>query len=86
MDREKALEILHSGRIVDENLTNPILVGMQIIAEGHNNEYVEMAAEHDQIWYGDFEESIKNMTEDQVALLGQAGWFVDEEGYWMHFI
>ncbi len=84
MDRTKALEILDSDEVEDHAPVNGILVGMQIITEAHNNEEVGIAAEHDIIWYGDFEESVKNMTENQVLLMGQAGWFQDE-GYWSHF-
>ncbi len=85
MNKQDALDMLSAYNKAGPQPTNAILVGMQIITEAYNHEEIGMAAEHDTIWYGDFEESVKNMTEDQVALLGQAGWFVDD-GYWHHFV
>lgn len=67
-------------------IINKILVGMKIITDAYNNEQVEMDADPSEIWYGKFEESIKNMTKDKVILLAQSGWFIDEEGWWMHLV
>ncbi len=59
-----------------------IIEGLKII-----DQYVKdknLCAEHDQIWFGDYEESVNTMTIDEKTKLEKWGWFEDEEA-WSHF-
>ena len=39
---------------------------------------------HEQMWFGDFEETVEQMAEDEVNQLHLYGWFEDEDS-WSHF-
>lgn len=41
----------------------------------------ELGAEHDQIWFGTFEETAIQMTEDELVLLSIHGFFEDEDSW-----
>ena len=63
-----------------------LLEGMKIIAESLKDEkYIDKAAEHDVFYYGSFEKSIFNMTEEQVRRMAQLGWG-EEYDSWRHFV
>ena len=59
-----------------------ILDGLKII-DDYTTEKA-FSAEHDQIWFGDFEETAKRMPLDVKTNLEENNWFEDEES-WSHF-
>ena len=65
-----------------------ILEGMKIIASYYSSEEpIEVAAEHDMIFYGDFKKKINEMTEEDVCRLRDLGWFTTTyEDCWVHFV
>lgn len=63
-----------------------LLEGMKIIAESLKDaEYISSAAEHDVFYYGDFEKSVANLTEDQIRYLAKLGWR-EEYDSWTSFV
>ena len=52
-----------------------VMRGLQILAESNPSYDGGITAEHDQIWANiDFEESVKNMTPEQVGKMSSLGW------------
>ncbi len=63
-----------------------ILEGMKIIAESLKDDgYIDKAGEHDVFYYGSFEKSVANLTEEQVRYLARLGWG-EEYDSWRHFV
>lgn len=63
-----------------------LLEGMKLIAESLKDEgYIHSAAEHDVFYYGEFETSVANMTEDQVRRMARLGWG-EEYDSWRSFV
>ena len=59
---------------------------MKIIAESlPDKTYIDKASEHDEFFYGSFEESVANLTEEQVRYLARLGWGEDCDS-WRHFV
>ncbi len=59
-----------------------VIDGLKVI-----DKYVEdksLQAEHDQIWFGDYGESVHAMTKEEKKKLEEEGWFEDEDA-WSHF-
>ena len=85
MDAQAARDILEDtkSRYDEKNL---ILKGMTLLAEVDPDldTNTEMAAEHDQIWVGDFDRSVARMTEEQVRQMGAWGWYCNMDS-WSHF-
>lgn len=84
------MKLEHARKILEEDKpligpTNDTYEGMKVITEIYDGAYVDMAAEHDQIWYGDFEETVEKMEPVQVIFMASCGWF-EAEGSWSTFI
>ena len=63
--------------------TTQILKGLEIIEKYEPG--TEFDAAHDQIWAGS-EDLLFQMTEDEAKIMGEQGWFVDDDfGCWSHF-
>ena len=63
-----------------------VLEGMKIIAESLKDEdYIDTSAEHDVFYYGDFEKTVANLTEEQIRYLARLGWG-EEYDCWYHFV
>lgn len=56
--------------------------GLIIINKYTTEKY--LSAEHDQIWFGSYEETIGKMTIDEKTKLEESDWFEDEDS-WSHF-
>lgn len=87
MSPDDALKILkadvpasHKPRGDDKNR---ILLGMQLLSQKGADTDLDMAAEHDQIWFGAFN-LVEKMTEDEVLTMHAWGWFEAEDS-WSHF-
>ena len=86
MKLEHAREILEDDKHTQGlGPTNSIYEGMRVITKVYDGAYVDMSAEHDQIWYGDFEESVLKMDGHQVVFMANCGWFEDV-GSWSTFV
>lgn len=84
MNINEALEILKR----DSPLTYekcPVLEGMQIIAKNTIGKYINRYTDHDEIWYGNFEETVKEMTKEEVLNLHRLGWFKNEDS-WFRYV
>jgi hypothetical protein len=78
MDIEKAREILESD--IEKVYENDFANGVAIIAKYAKGSF-NYNFEHDQMWFGDFEETVGQMTESEVRELAKYGWFEDEDGW-----
>ena len=81
MDIEEARALI---KATDRDITQnqEIFRGLQILARYDND--IRYAFEHDQMYCNNFEETIEQMTSEEVKLMAQLGWFEEEES-WSHF-
>jgi hypothetical protein len=82
MDIDEALEIIEKTDR-DFDIKNPIYCGLQILVEFTEGE-LHMRFEHDQMWAGDFVETVKNMRPAAVEKMTELGWFEAEDS-WSHY-
>jgi hypothetical protein len=80
MDIEKARAVLDDTEADYEADENSLVIGVAIIGKYHKGKW-GCGFEHDQMWFGDFEETVKLMTEEEVTMLAKLGWFEDEESW-----
>jgi len=80
MDLQKARKIIEEDAIKrNHSLKNEIFKGMEILLK--YTEDLKLAAGHDQIWCGDFEETVQKMTEEDFVRMITLGWFEDEDSW-----
>ena len=79
MNLERARELLDNygekdGREYDDDLVKGVAILGKYVKGRFNYSF-----EHDQMWFGEFEETVVQMTEEDVLSLAKYGWFEDEE-------
>jgi hypothetical protein len=77
MDINKARKILESDNI-NRVYENDFAKGVAIIAKYGGKDY---SFGHEQIWFGDFESTVEQMSEEEVKQLASFGWFEDEDAW-----
>jgi len=82
MNADAALKIIEDEE-GDLDIKNPIYGGLRILEEFTEGE-LNMRFEHDQIWAGDFDETVDKMHEGVVLVMAKMGWFESDEA-WSHF-
>lgn len=90
MNLDKAREILEDIGFNPKvkMRSNEIFLGMGLIIKSLNNADVETewcSTMEATVYYGEFEASVKEMSEREVHIMGQLGW-EEEEGCWSHHI
>ena len=80
MDVDKAREIAKNNDY-DKVEGHDLIEGIKILAKYNENEKYNYQFEHDQMWFLDFEETVAQMTEEEVKKLFGLGWFEDEESW-----
>lgn len=84
MNIDKALEILEKDSLLNHNSKCPLLEGMQIIAKNSYSTILR-SADHDEMYYGDFKDTVENMTREEVIRLHQLGW-MQKDDTWLIFV
>ena len=79
MDVDKAREI-YENDAYDKVEGHDLIKGMQILAPYSSDEF-DYAFAHDQMYFLDFEKSVKQMTEAEVKTLFGLGWHEDEDSW-----
>lgn len=82
MDTDAALKVIDQTER-DFEIKNPIFLGLEILVRVTKDE-LDMRFEHDQMWTGDFEETVSRMPKEAVVMMAKLGWFESEES-WSHF-
>lgn len=75
-------EVLDTGK--DSGSKSPILDGMKLLQKRGVSDY-DMGAAHDQIWYGDFKETVSKMLPTEIRYMADRGWF-ESDGSWTHLV
>jgi len=84
VDVDAALEIIEKTDY-DYLIKRRFARGVSILlALCDEHDDLDASFEHDQIWIGDFETTVKNMDKATVEQMAKLGWFEDE-GAWSHF-
>ncbi len=83
MTSEEALRIMGVTQ-GDYTQKHRILRGLTILAKYIDNLDTDTAFEHDQIYAGDFEATVAQMSLEEVTEMAQCGWFESEDS-WSHF-
>lgn len=82
MQEKRAQELLESAERMRYGTVNRLSAAMAILAKYSN--LVGMGGyrfEHDQMWYGAFDEYVAVMSEEDMERMGQLGWFISEESW-----
>lgn len=77
MNIEKAREILSDDNVEREYDDN-FVKGVAILGKYTKGRF-NYSFEHDQMWFGAFEETVEQMAESEVMELAKYGWFEDDE-------
>jgi hypothetical protein len=79
MNLERAREILdNAGEEVGRDYCDDFVKGVAILGKYVKGRF-NYSFEHDQMWFGEFEETVVQMTEEEVVSLVKYGWFEDKE-------
>lgn len=84
MDIDAAIKIIARSE-TDFSITNRFAKGVGILLTYcDSDEELHVSFEHDQIWLGNFAQTVKKMDRATVNRMGKLGWFEDEDS-WSHF-
>ncbi|OGY50748.1 MAG: hypothetical protein A3J65_02640 [Candidatus Buchananbacteria bacterium RIFCSPHIGHO2_02_FULL_45_11b] len=84
MDIEKAKTLL-DGNEGNLNEKNTLLRGLQILAK-YLDDMDHGFSSDEEIWVDGFEETIGQMTKEEVILMAKLGWSYDEDSdIWTHY-
>ncbi len=83
MDLKRAREIIKARDVDYDYNSITVLEGMNMIDKYDPGS--GFSAEHEVIWFGDFEKTVKLMAEEEFMILVKAGWMEEYES-WMHFV
>lgn len=84
MDADAA-EALLAATPTDRSAVNPVVDGLNLLVAVSGGKVINIAAEHDEIYAGDFAATVAAMTAEQVVRMGQWGWRCSMES-WSHFV
>ena len=86
-DARELFETIESN--YSTHIPNRVLKGMLLIQHSLGGIEVDtyLAAEHDQIYFGDFISSVEFLNEEKMIILIELGWFEDKDNeMWTHFV
>ena len=79
-----AAEALLLATETDRSVVNPIVDGLNLLVAVSGGAAVNIAAEHDEIYVGDFSQTVRLMDTEQVTQMGRLGWGCSMDS-WHHF-